>query len=573
MSPPEPTPTYDYPKGLTRLGLTARTISNLRLMQLVHRIRLRGQRAAFGLVPPQITRRLRVQVRSNGWPEGFVPMDSLLEHSAPSPEANSQGSFDFLNEARRVHNWTAPGADQLWSYHLYYMEWAWSFAVHPDRDWARTEFQTLWRKWDELTQFGRSDAWAPYVVSLRTWVMCGAFATLVAGSGLEERFVESIALHAGYLRANLELDVGGNHLIKNLKALIGAGVFLGEESLVEKGSARLRDQLSIQVLEDGGHFERSPAYHCQVLQDLIDLDSLLGAQAAGIPDLAEAIEAMRGWLGSMMLPEGGLPNFNDSWAVGEGRLQLLKPVPPDGSSLCMLKDSGYFKASVEPGLMIVGDVGPPCPDDLPAHAHADCLSFELLADGRRVVVNTGTSTYSASPRRYYERSTAAHNTIGIDGRDQTEVWGSFRAGARARPTLLEAAVVDSEIRVSAEHDGYRRLRGKPIHQRSWSIRDSSVTIDDTVRGHGLHELAWRCFAAPTVAANWVEGKGRIGPLSLRLTWIGDVRQVDFRAHPKLVSTGFGISEESTCLEATFVGILPLQITATFNHLEALGDGR
>ena len=52
---------------------------------------------------------------------------------------------------------------------------------------------------------------------------------------------------------------------------------------------------------------------------------------------------------------------------------------------------------------LITDVGAIGPDYLPAHAHADTLSFELSLFGRRVVVNGGTSRYATGPRRDAER--------------------------------------------------------------------------------------------------------------------------------------------------------------------------
>ena len=75
-------------------------------------------------------------------------------------------------------------------------------------------------------------------------------------------------MHAGFLRRHLEFDVGGNHLIKNLKALAGLAVLFGDERTLDRTLNLLSRQLAVQVLPDGGHFERAPAYHCQVLADL-----------------------------------------------------------------------------------------------------------------------------------------------------------------------------------------------------------------------------------------------------------------------------------------------------------------
>src|SRR5690606_28211452 len=129
----------------------------------------------------------------------------------------------------------------------------------PDRVWARSTFASLWRSWRHGTTYGRWDAWSPYVASLRAWTLCGVHAELVAGTDLAAEVAASLADHAGYVRANLERDVGGNHLLKNLKALVGTGVFLGDGALVAEASAAVVDQLAIQVLPDGGHHERSPS--------------------------------------------------------------------------------------------------------------------------------------------------------------------------------------------------------------------------------------------------------------------------------------------------------------------------
>ena len=96
-----------------------------------------------------------------------------------------------------------------------------------------------------------------------------------------------------------------------------------------------------------------------------------------------------------------------------------------------LPDTGLVRAAAG-SWRLLADVGPPCPEELPAHAHADTLGCLVHVDGAPLLVDTGTSTYAPGPVRSYERSTAAHNTAEVDGTDSTEVWGAFRAGRRAR---------------------------------------------------------------------------------------------------------------------------------------------
>ena len=104
------------------------------------------------------------------------------------------------------------------------------------------------------------------------------------------------------------------------------------------------------------------------------------------------------------------------------------------------------------------DVGSIGPDNIPAHSHADTLSFELAFDGERVLVNSGTSTYEVSQRRTFERSTKAHNTLEINEQNSSEVWSSFRAGKRAKIFDLKIKRKADETNVSCSHDGYSRYK-------------------------------------------------------------------------------------------------------------------
>ncbi len=483
--------------AIQRGVLLARTAANLEPSQVTARLRLRAQRSLYKQ-SPAVGRWLHParDLRVAGWPADFTPLDAEDQSGRPSAEDNARGTFRLLNQTRdlgRPVAWDQPDAPQLWRYELHYYEWAWDFVRQADRDHHADAFMHLWLDWRKSTTVGVWDAWSPYVVAIRAWVLCGVFSALVEGGPHARLFVRELSRYLSYLTANLETDVGGNHLIKNLKALIGLGVFFDLPNVVGGAVDRLETQVETQVLADGGHFERSPSYHCQALSDLIDISGLLGATHQGPSTwLINAVTSMTRWLAAMPVADGELPRFNDTSPVGS-RLARLRPSPATNADLTVLAASGYMVLRRDGRVTLVGDVGAPCPPTLPAHAHADCLSFELYVDGRAAVVNSGTSTYEPSARRRWERSTAAHSTVEVDGIDQTEVWGTFRAARLATATLEGAWVHGEEVVAVGSHDGYRRLAGAPHHRRTWRLGQSALRVIDEVSGTGRHRITARLY--------------------------------------------------------------------------------
>src|SRR5262249_13366878 len=110
------------------------------------------------------------------------------------------------------------------------------------------------------------------------------------------------------------------------------------------------------------------------------------------------------------------------------------------SQLSAFPDTGYFVIRKEQTALLY-DVGLVCPDDLPAHAHADIFTYELSIEGRRWIVDSGVREYQAGAWRDYARSTRAHNTVVVNGQNQVDVWSSFRVGRRVRPRQVSYSQV------------------------------------------------------------------------------------------------------------------------------------
>ena len=337
------------------------------------------------------------------------------------------------------------------------------------------------------------------------------------------------------------------------------------------GQRLLRRELAEQILPDGGHFERSPMYHAILLEDVLDLINLAGAYSGTLdPELVarcrEQAAAMLRWLAVMCHPDGEIGFFNDA-ALGIAprlaelvaygrRLGVAEPAarvsdadataatatagqsrargpgsPTDtpvrdhggrqgdhprrdrttkpAAAPIWLRDSGYIRLEAGPAVALL-DVAPIGPDYLPGHAHADTLSFELSLFGQRVIVNSGTSRYGSGPERLAERGTAAHSTVQLDGADSSEVWSSFRVARRARPFAVQVSNHPVQ-EVSAAHDGYRRLPGRPVHRRVWRLTPTRFSVVDTLEG-GYGVAVARFHLHPAIGIEGLDNGNPVEPL-------------------------------------------------------------
>ncbi|MGI8449966.1 MAG: heparinase II/III domain-containing protein, partial [Streptosporangiaceae bacterium] len=546
--------------------------------------------------------------RVAGWPARFSPLDARLWRNWPEFRLLREGRIELLGTTRTLTtrrsgaddgrgsgdpsdadwaeahwtradweqaDWEQADAPALWRFHLHYWDWTWRLASEPDRADARAWFAAMWSSWHAKVRAGRGDAWLPYPAALRAWSYCGLHRDLVVGSPIEDAFVASLSAHAGFLRRHLETDVGGNHLIKDLKALAGLAVFFGEGRQLGHALDRLTTELAVQVLPDGGHYERAPAYHCQVLADLIDAAELLrSAGQEPSPDLADAISRMRHWLGCVLAPDGQVPLLNDGYPVSAELIAALRPPLPPADPLLVLPDTGLVRAAAG-SWRLLADVGAPCPEELPAHAHADTLTCLVQVGGVPLLVDTGTSTYAPGPIRDYERSTAAHNTLEVDGADSTEVWGAFRAARRARVSDVATCTAHGGVlTIEAVHDGYRQLPGRPMHRRRWLLTEAGLRVEDYVTGRGRHVLMLRWHLAPGSGLR-LAGAGAVvtTPAGEFRVIVSATGPVTLGAGTGPLATGFGRTVVAPVLACRVEAALPVQISTSWQRAPGPGSAR
>ncbi|WP_182303053.1 alginate lyase family protein [Cohnella cholangitidis] len=422
--------------------------------------------------------------------------------------------FVFLNYELQFDDtieWHTTRASHLWRYNLHYFEYGISLGLAWTQDTAITSyyntFKSLVLSWIENNQqVGIGDGWHPYTLSLRlvNWTYAyDLFRTAIEDDvAFKQALLESYWVQSYFLSKNIEWDVLGNHLIENGKALVYAGLFLEgpfSDSILNKGLTILWGQLNDQILADGGHYERSPMYHQIVLKDYLEVIRLLRIYERPIPEwVYRKLEAMVHFQNQTLHPDGKIPLLNDSafhiasssasirllsygmgvgsaetsdrpdslldWLlIGHNRLIGNVDELDNKETVSFFGDeSGYYVYKGEK-LFLIADAGQSCPDFLPAHAHADFGNYELSFGGKRWIVDSGVYQYQGDLRNTF-RSTAAHNCLMINGRNQSDVWGNFRLAKRARPTAVYYSDIDGVWALSASHDGYHDIGVNPVRK-------------------------------------------------------------------------------------------------------------
>jgi len=411
---------------------------------------------------------------------------------------NDRFVFNFLNISKTFKKieWIPQGLPKLWIYNLHYFDYLNS--KHASED-ANIQKEVIC-EWIKHNTCHSGPGWDPYPTSLRIVNWCRYF---INNDIDDDFFIKSLSKQGRFLCKNLEYHILGNHLFANAKALIFLGIFFQSsesDKWLKKGLDIFLKEIDEQILPDGGNFELSPMYHSIFLEDLIDIFCIIKiSNITHLEYINEIIEnkiiVMIDWALLMNHPDGEVSFFNDSSLKIARNIKTLilyanklgiktrkennKHVILKNINYTYMQESGYIRveSSNAVGILDVAKVGP---DYLPGHAHADTLSFELSIFNKRLIVNGGISTYEDSDQRHIERSTSFHSTLELNNTNSSQVWSSFRVAKRANPFNLIFNESREALSISCSHDGYKILRSKPIHKRTWTFKDNQLLVSDYI---------------------------------------------------------------------------------------------
>lgn len=380
--------------------------------------------------------------------------------------------LNLSNTYENQIDWTDNAYGQLWNYHLQYAD----FLKQENLSLREREKFLLdlyeWLKSGKLKP-------EPYPASLRIMNLIRFLSEHQKELHKENELIDFLYSELHFVENRLEYHLLGNHLMENAFALLMGGTYFQHDRWTNLAKEIFSEQLPEQILSDGGHFERSPMYHLILLYRFLEALYYLPEDSEMNSLFLETSKKMLGWIEQMSFRNGDLAHFNDSTDDQAYSIkQILRIAEECGISeypSSLLGDSGYRRFEHETYELIVDACGIK-PDNQPGHAHADSLSFILYSQEKPSIIDPGVSTYEASERRNWERSTKAHNTVTFQNQNTAEVWGKFRVARRPHVEIIKET--DSEIDLSLKHT--LKSDDDFHHQRTFRCVENTISISDSV---------------------------------------------------------------------------------------------
>ena len=337
----------------------------------------------------------------------------------------------------------------------------------------------------------------------------------------------------------------------------------GAASWRDDGLRVVHRELDRQLAADGVHNERSTFYHKLIASELLEqiVVMRLGGRDSDVVEAAFA--RLVEFLAAITRSDGSIPLLGDAsrhdghvrfdalrgaaqilglrqaetsfYGEQESYCQVLQEgtawltavsrstgvaVPADGSQggavddrsavpsgerrSTAFPDGGFWILQADchadsPHLMF--DCGPFGDSTVVGHGHADALSIDLAVGDCHALVDPGMySAHLGVAWRNYFRGTAAHNTIRVDGADQSLLEGVRRVYYPAQATARRWYFSNVFDVVEGEHQGYQRLPDPVLHRRRvFFVKPSCYLMTDRLSGPGTHSHELLFHLPPSVA--------------------------------------------------------------------------
>src|SRR5499425_3601774 len=280
---------------------------------------------------------------------------------------------------------------------------------------TRANARALVDEWITLNRSHDPIAWRADVVARRvmSWLSQAPLVLDDADAQFYRRFLRSLTRQVRHLRHTAWQARDGVPRLQAAIALAYAALCMARQHRhIRAATKRLSDELTRQILPDGGHISRNPGALIELLVDLLPLRTAFTARSlVPPPALLNAIDRMMPMLRFFRHGDGNFALFN---GMGPTPTDLLATIlaydDARGTPVANAPHSGYQRIEAN-GSVVLMDTGRPPPIAASQEAHAGCLSFELSNRNFRILVNCGLPGVSREHWRPMARSTAAHSTV------------------------------------------------------------------------------------------------------------------------------------------------------------------
>lgn len=441
---------------------------------------------------------------------------------------------------------TVGGAKWVWELnrHAHLITLAKAFFLSNDEEYA-LEVRRQLISWIGVNSPYTGINWtSPIEAALRlmswSWVMAFMHSAHAFDADLFRAVNRAVFQQAQFILQHLSThSSANNHLIGEATGLIVCGVsfpwFEESDQWIETGRAILIREAQRQFHPDGVGAEQAFAYQQFVLEMYLSAGLLLQRQGNPFPgETTERLERACLFLRAVADADGSLPDIGDRddgrafpldgtsgpcplptllnlAAAVLGQDDLHWPTVTFDETLFWLTGNqaapatpgslhfpertsqafpwgGYYVLRGPHHSILTFDCGPLGYLAMAAHGHADALSITLRAHGQPLLIDPGTYAYHEAPAwRAYFRGTRAHNTVTVDGSDQSRVGGPFMWTKHARAKCHRWVSAAGHDYVDGSHDGYASI-GVTHRRRLIYLRPNQWVIVDDLTGKGDHHL-------------------------------------------------------------------------------------
>lgn len=296
------------------------------------------------------------------------------------------------------------------------------------------------------------------------------------------------------------------------------------ETYIRTSLNRLSQITSVQIYDDGMHWEQSTMYHNEVCHDLLDVVIIAKRNNIELPHpIEEKTRAMCYADCILQKPDGhelcmgdsddidqrdivtkGAYIFNDPvlkscayemldfdtvWDLGYEAVEEYEKIEtknPEHTAHA-LSESGHvcFRSSWNKDAVFFhffcGTLGA-------GHGHADKLHIDMFSNGEDILLDPGRYTYVDSPDRYKYKDASAHNTCTVDGRSCYTFADSW--GCSSLDKAVNFSWKDGGPYAFCEggHLGYMLNNSKPVYaqRRVLYIKSGIFVINDVFYAQDTH---------------------------------------------------------------------------------------